>query len=277
VTSYRSARTLQDCLESIAKQVEQADEIVVADCSPIQPDIRVPGVKLIYFSEKHSVPEMRWAALRATSGDLVAVIESRCIPDSDWLKNLAEAHAKYPDAAAIGGPVWAAPASALDDGLYFSEYGQYAPPVDGGLTEELSGANLSYKRAALEKERDLLDAGCWETLIHLRWRDRGIPLALCDARVAFVNGMALADILRQRFDYGRNYAASRNVPRIVFAAASPALPFLLTWRLARSAARKGMARRFWRCAAYVFVFNVAWSAGEMCGYLFGPATGSRIY
>jgi hypothetical protein len=25
------------------------------------------------------------------------------------------------------------------------------------------------------------------------------------------------------------------------------------------------------------VFNVAWSAGEMCGYLFGPATGSRIY
>ncbi len=277
VTSYRSAQTLQKCLESIAGQVGTADEIVVADCSPARPDIRVPGVKLTYFSEKRSVPEMRWAALRVTSGDLVAAVESRCIPDSDWLKKLASAHAKHPEAAGIGGFVWTAPASALAEGLYFCEYGQYAPPVDCGLTKELSGANLSYKRAALERERDLLDAGCWETLIHLRWRDQGIPLALCDAGVRFENSMTPANILRQRFDYGRNYAANRAVPRVVFALASPALPFLLTARSARSAWRKGMARRFWKCAGYVFAFNIAWSAGEFWGYLFGPAKGSRIY
>jgi hypothetical protein len=277
VTSYRSARTLQKCLESIAGQAGPADEIVVADCSPVKPDIRLPGVKLIYFPEKRSVPEMRWAALRATRGDLVAAVESRCIPDSDWLAKLAAAHAQHPEAAGIGGPVSAAHASALEDGLYFCEYGHYAPPVDCGPVSELSGANLSYKRAPLEKENDLLEAGCWETLIHLRWRTHGIPLALCDAGVRFENSMTLATILRQRFDYGRNYAASRAVPRLVYALASPVLPFLLTARLAASAGRKRIAARFWRCAAYVFLFNAAWSAGEFCGYLFGPAKGSRIY
>lgn len=282
VTSYQSpsrepGKTLDECLESIALQVGPEDEIVVADCSPVAPEIRVPRVKLIHFSEKRPVPEMRWAALRATSGDLVAAVESRCVPDSAWLKDLAEAHAKYPDAAGIGGTVSAFRSSALDDGLYFCEYGHYAPPIAAGPSRELSGANLSYKRAALEKESDLLDAGCWETLIHLRWRDRGIPLALSRADVRFVNGMPLAVIVRQRFDYGRNYAASRSVPRLPFAAASAALPFLLTWRLARSAGGKGLAGRFLRCLPYVFLFNLAWSAGEFCGYLFGPAKGARIY
>jgi hypothetical protein len=250
---------------------------VVADCSPVKPEIRESGVKLIHFSEKRSVPEMRWAALRATSGDLIAAVESRCVPGPEWLKELAEAHAKYPDAAGVGGTVSAAPGSLLSDGLYFCEYGHFAPPVNCGPTSELSGANLSYKRALLETERDLLDAGCWETLIHLRWRDRGIPLALCRADVRFVNSMTPAVILRQRFDYGRNYAASRTGPRFLYAGASPLLPFLLTLRLARSASRKGLARRFWRSAMFVFLFNLAWSAGEFCGYCFGPAKGSRIY
>jgi hypothetical protein len=277
VTSYQSPQTLQQCLESIAKQVGASDEIVVADCSPVRPEIRVEGVRLIHFDLKLSVPEMRWAAVRATTGDLIAAIESRCVPSSDWLKKLAAAHAKYPEAAGIGGTVLSDPGSALDDGLYFCEYGHYAPPIVEGPCSEISGANLSYKRVALEEERDLLDRGCWETLIHMRWRSAEIPLAMTDARIRFVNGMPLADILRQRFDYGRNYAANREVPRFVYAAAAPLLPFLLTLRLAKSAGSKGLSSRFWRASAYVFLFNTAWAAGEFFGYLFGPTKDSRIY
>jgi hypothetical protein len=47
--------------------------------------------------------------------------------------------------------------------------------------------------------------------------------------------------------------------------------------MARSVRRKGLAGRFWRSAAWVLLFNGVWSAGEFCGYLFGPAKGNRIY
>ncbi len=277
VTSYKSPETLRACLAAITAQAGPEDEIVVADCSPEKPRIGDERVKLIHFCEPRSVPEMRWAALRATDRELVAAVESRCVPAPDWLRRLAEAHAQYSSAAGIGGPVSAAPATRMEDGLYFCEYGRYAPPVECGPSTDLSGANLSYKRAFLEQESDLLDAGCWETLIHLRWRERGVMLALCGAEVRFVNAMRFGTMLRQRFDYGRNYAAARRVSKLLFAAASPLLPFLLTFRLARSAKKKGLARRFLRAAGYVFLLNVAWSAGEACGYLFGATRDSRIY
>jgi hypothetical protein len=63
----------------------------------------------------------------------------------------------------------------------------------------------------------------------------------------------------------------------LFAAATPILPLLLTHRVARSAHRKGLARRFWRSVMYVVLFNAAWSAGEACGYLLGPTKDRRIY
>jgi hypothetical protein len=277
VTSYESADLLQECLRSIRQQAGETDEIIVADCSGVPPEISVDRVRLIHFAEKRSVPQLRWAALRATTCELVAAVESRCIPEAGWLDKLAQAHRRFPTAPAIGGPIAPSPGSAIDDAQYFCEYGRFAPPVPEGLATEISGGNLSFKRALLEKEHDLLDAGCWETLIHLRWLNQGLQLALCDARVRFVNGMTIGNILRQRFDYGRNYAAARSGPRHLYAAGSPVLPILLTWRLLRSLRGKGLARRFWRCGVLVLLFNTAWSAGESCGYLFGPAKGERIY
>jgi glycosyltransferase involved in cell wall biosynthesis len=277
VTSYQSPELLQECLRSIMKQVREGDEVVVADCSISTPDIPFSQVRLIHFPERRSVPQMRWAALRATSGELVAAVESRCIPQPAWLEKLAEAHRRFPDAPAIGGPVGLTPGSTTDDAQYFCEYGRFAPPVPSGPATEISGGNLSFKRAFLEEHQDLLDAGCWETLIHLRWLKQGLRLALCDARVRFVNGMSFGYILRQRIDYGRNYAAARSGPRYLYAAGSVVLPALLTWRLLRSLRGKGLTGRFWRCFIFVLLFNAAWSAGELCGYLFGPAKGERIY
>jgi hypothetical protein len=277
VTSYESPATLRVCLESIAGQMAGEDELIIADCSAVPPEVSIVDAKLLHFPEKRSVPQMRWAAFKLSGRSLVAIVESRCIPEPYWLERLAAAHRQFPDAAGIGGPVSVEPGSRIDDGLYFNEYGRFAPPIPPGYADELSGANLSYKRNMLERERDLLDAGAWETLIHLRWRKQGIRLALCDATVRFRNGMYLGQILRQRFDYGRNYAAARSVNRFLYAIVSPALPFLLTWRLAKSIGGKGLAKRLRRSLGYVLVFSVAWSAGEFCGYLFGAAKGNRVY
>lgn len=282
VTSYNSPTTLAECLASLARQSEAA-EIVVADCSAQNPaaalQARFPAVRFLHFSERRKVPELRWAAFEHTTGGIVAAVEARCVPSPQWCRALLRAHEAQPDAPAAGGPVLlAAEANAISTGLYFNEYGLFAPPIEQGWRNELSGANLSYKRAALEAEPDLLRAGAWETLLHARWRERGLRLWLAsDAAVTFHNSMPLGTILRQRFHYGRGYAGARfaaaaRASRLAYALGSPfLLPFLLTARTAR-------LRWNWvRSLPWQLVFGLAWSAGETAGYLFGPPQRHDIF
>jgi glycosyltransferase involved in cell wall biosynthesis len=277
--SYNAGQ-LQPCLESLVGQLE-ANEIIVADCSTDDPTVtlarKFPGVRFVHFQEKRSVPELRWAGFRESRGDLVATLEARSVPASDWCAVLVRTHGANPDAPAVGGPVaLAAPGSPRDEGLYFCEYGQFAPPVTPGPARELSGANLSYRRAALEQSADLLDAGRWETLLHQRWRNEGRVLVLSTATVFFKNAMPTATAVRQRFAYGRGYAAARLegqslLRRFAYAAFCPVLPWLLTARLGLALGAKGLRTRFWRALPWILVFNVCWAAGEMVGYLLGDS------
>src|SRR6478672_4707020 len=176
VTSYNSHDILVRCLDAL--QGQPCSEIVVADCSDINPEpmltARFPTVQLVRFSQTVAVPVMRWAALRKTKSEIILAVEARCIPASDWVEKLIEAHADNPDSPAIGGAVSNNPkANLFDWALFFCEYGHYATPLPSAQSPDISGANLSYKRTALMSEMDLLNAGSWETLLHLRWRERG--------------------------------------------------------------------------------------------------------
>ena len=290
VTSYGSPETLRRCLESLDRQ-QDAAEIVVADCSPQDPAPKLaivfPRVRFLHFSSKQRVPQLRWSALPHTSREVVAAVEARCVPEPDWCAILKRAHELNPEAPAIGGPVRvAAGAGAMETALYLCEYGHYAPPACEQSSEvassDLSGANLSYKRAALEAERDLLDGGRWETLLHLRWRQHGRPLLLSRATVEFHNTMRLADIVRQRFSYGRGYAADRverrPVPiRLAYAAFTLLLPALLVVRVLRDAKRSRIHIPGPRPLLWCVLFTTCWSAGEAVGYLFGSSSHQEIY
>src|SRR5207245_9536237 len=136
-----------------------------------------------------------------------------------------------------------------DWGLFFSEFGAFAPPLADRDVRQLSGANLSYKRSALDGSRDLLDAGAWETLLHERWVREGRRLWIrSGAAIVFHNGMRKADALRMRFHYGRSYAAARfpsnrRLARFVYGAGSLLLPVVLTWRTARAAIARRRTRQ----------------------------------
>jgi GT2 family glycosyltransferase len=284
VTSYRSRQILDACLAALSGQ--PAAEIVVADCSPGDPTAelqsRYPGVRVMHVPHKLTVPALRWKAVPLTRGAIVAAIEGRSVPSPDWCADLIAAHARWPDAPAIGGPVALKPAaSAFDWALYFSEFAAFAPPLPDGPSAQLSGANLSYKRDALLASRDLMDAGHWEAALHERWLARGETLVLCPAAVVFHNGMRGADALRMRYHYGRSYAADRFGARrgtaLIYAALTPLLPALLTLRGAGYAARKGLTARFVAALPWLVALNTAWAMGEMAGYLFGRATDAQIF
>lgn len=278
VTSPDPSDVLRDCVASLAAQ-EDASEIVVAASSDADPhdwlQREFPSVRVLVFPEPRTSPQLRWAALAHTSGRLVAATESRCVPSRDWCATLVRAHERWRDAPAIGGPVTLTPsASALDWGLYLSEYARFAPPLADGPADEISGANLSYKRQALDEARDQLDAGAWEVFVHARWIAQGRRLAQSQATVTFRNGMSASAALGLRFRYGRSYAAGRSttIPaarRLVLIAGSPLLPAVLTWRLFQTARRKRLVGPFARSFAWSLAFNIAWSAGELVGYVSG--------
>lgn len=278
VTSYQTPRGLARCLESLTSQ-KAAGEIVVSDCSPVNPAIelgpRFPGVRFLHFPVKRTVPELRWAALRETSGELVAAMESRCVPTATWCAELVAAHATHPGAPVAGGPVSMLPGGSLRDlAIYLCEYGAFAPPVVEGASAQLSGANLCYRRSALLECGDLLDAGVWEALIHERWKAQGRPLWLCGASIAFENTMPLGETFAQRFHYGWSFASERvaGQPRaeaILRAAGAPLIPVVLIGRLLQSARQKGFVGQVLRAFGWIVVFQAIWAAGECAGYLLG--------
>jgi hypothetical protein len=270
VTAYRSAETLRACVEQLRRDPD-VTQILVADCSETAP---VLPVAVRRFPTPTDVPVMRWAMLPDVTEPVVACLEGRCIPETGWGAAILAAHALHPEAPAIGGAVdVAAGAGWLDRVVWFCEYSAYAPPLADAPAADISGAHLSYKTAALRAESELLATGAWETLLHLRWR--GIRTA--PACIAFRNSMTLGDFARQRFYYGRGYAAARSGPRGVYALLSPALPFLLTLRTAEAARRAGRVGAFLPCLPGIFFFHALWSAGELLGYCFGSSGTQHNY
>ena len=286
VTSYESPETLRRCLESLSAQPE-AEEILVADCSAVDPARELeplfPRAHFLHFGKPRSVAALRWAAYFQTRGETVAAIEARCVPSETWCGELLRAHREFPETPAIGGPVAIArPATAFDLGLYFCEYASFAPPLPEGEAGKISGANLSYKRAALEDARDLLEAGASETLLHDRWLRQGRRLRLAAAAVTFVNSLSPAEAIRQQFHYGRGYAADRargeGAPRrLLRAVAAAALPVVLLARQSRAAIRAGRGGDLLRALLWTALLDLAWSAGELTGYLRGAGAGPPIF
>jgi hypothetical protein len=237
---------------------------------------------VLHVPQRLTVPALRWSAVPMARGDVVAAIEGRSVPSPGWCQELLAAHARWPAAPAIGGPVELRPAATTFDwALYFSEFAAFAPPLATGPSPQLSGANLSYKRAALAECQDLMNEGQWEAALHERWRRQGRELRLCDARVVFHNGMTRTDAMRMRFQYGRSYAADRfggrRAAAFAYAALAPLLPALITARAAGHAARAGLVPRFVMSLPWLLALNTAWAAGEMAGYSFGRSTEAHIY
>ena len=220
---------------------------------------------------------MRWAALQETRFEVVLAVEARCIPESRWVEALVDAHARYPLVPAIGGLVAAdGDLSGFDWALFFCEYGRFAPPHSEAEAQDLSGASLSYKRRMLEGEADLLRAGAWETLLHLRWTGRGLKLVLIPTEVSFHNSMPPRVALRQRFHYGRGYGGNRE-RRWAYILLAPLLPVLLVWRISQAARRSRYACHFGAARLWVIGLTLAWSLGELTGYLAGPPRVARNF
>ncbi|MGH9266663.1 MAG: hypothetical protein ACRD0D_00625 [Acidimicrobiales bacterium] len=150
-------------------------------------------------------------------------------------------------------------------------------PVPGGPSDVLPGMNVAYAIDALGPLKDVFAEGLWENFLHDRLRAAGHVLGLDPAMVvSHQKHFTIPMFLSERFHYSRSFAGMRVEGasagrRLVWALGSLALPPLLLARLTRVVVER---RRHlgWYLASLplVVVFTIAWSVGELVGYLAGP-------
>lgn len=229
---------------------------------------RTPGSR-----EHHDV--LRAHGLALARGDIVALLEDHARADPAWAASLIAAHRS--DAAAVGGAIDNDIDRALNWAVFFCDFGKYQNPVPAGPSPFASDANVAYKRAALDAVRTLWQGSFHEVIVNQGLLRAGATIVLDPSAVVrqHRSALALGDALRERFVWGRSYAVSRNAllkpgQRMLYAALTPALPLVLTLRMA-SLARQRRRRfgKFLVAAPLALLLTMSWSAGECAGYLAG--------
>jgi len=235
-------------------------------------------------SERHLIYDrQRCAGLAAARADIIALTEDNTEASADWCAQILAQHAERENAA-IGGAIDAsADADALAYAVYLSDFARYQSPLPETTSPYLSDVNVSYKAAAIARVRHVWSPSFHETGVHAALVEQGERLwASPKIRVTHSRqGLRFGEALRERFAWGRLYAAKRigelsALHRWGLAFAMPLLPPLLLSRaIATTWTRSRERGRLLRSLPFLGALLVSWSCGEAVGIWTGrPSAGS---
>ncbi|HEY1753822.1 MAG TPA: hypothetical protein VGG72_00395 [Bryobacteraceae bacterium] len=221
--------------------------------------------------------EIRARGLALARGEIVALIEDCGNPAADWSAKIIEHHRR--PVAALGGAIENGVDRSLNWAVYFCDFLRYQNPLPEGESSIASDANASYKRPALEAIRPVWEEVFHESAVNSALRSRGETIALSPDVVLYQNrqGLSFMSALKERFVWGRSYAATRagladSVHRIFWAVFAPVLPVLMVARMTLMAREKRRTfGRFIKALPLTAALAVSWSCGEFTGYVTGRA------
>lgn len=279
IAAWNNASLLSNCLASLEKQVdgEEIEVIVMSNYDGASEEIKrqFPFTQFVRLHEEATVPELRAQGVLRSTGKIVALLEDHCSFDANWRAEIEKAHElSY---AVVGGTVEnGSDQKPLDWAVYFYDYGKYMPPDRARVVTTLSGANVSYKREALEEAVNFYRNGFYENFVHDELQRRGHALYLMPSAIVYHNkNYSMNDALTQAYHHARAFAAKRisDAPlsrRVIFVIKSLALPILLPSRIIVGIFRKGRhLKELLESLPYLLLLLTGWSYGEFCGYLFG--------
>ena len=288
VPSVNGWGDLEGCLRALDRQrPDLALEVLVVDRVGAEVRDRVERafswVTMIAVAPDTTIPDMRAMAFAKARGEAVAVIEDHVIVPQGWARQLMDALEDGHDV--VGGAVEnAATGTLLDWAAFLCEYSHCLPPLPAGPSDWLTGNNVVYRRAVLDRCRDALGRGRWENVLHDTLRERGVTL-VCrpDIVVGHKKHYTFGEYLTQRYFYARSYAGARVAgrplaTRLLYGVAAFGLAPLLYWRIVSRVLRKGRhTDRLWPSLPLLVPFVLSWSLGEVVGYWRGPGTAlSRV-
>lgn len=243
---------------------------------------RHPSVRIIEATPIATIPAMRRQAFEVATGEYVAVIEDHVIVPAGWATALIAAEiAARADAggreAIVGGSVEnAATGTIVDWAAFLCEYSHCITPMPSGSSDWVTGNNVIYPRALLQRYFDRLSPDQWENYLHGLMKDDGVTLVLRpEITVWHEKYYTLGEYLTQRYLYARSYAGARVAgaslaKRLAFGLASAALPPVLFARtVQRVFAKKRHRAQLLMSLPMIAIFVCAWAWGEVVGSWFG--------
>jgi hypothetical protein len=281
VPSVNGYTDLRDCLVALMQGPTDVrfEILVVERCGePVRERVRqeFPSVRMINVEPTIAIPAMRALAFDAATAPAVAVIEDHVIVPADWARRMLDA---LGDAdKVVGGSVEnAATSTVLDWAAFLCEYSHCLPPLPSGAVEWLTGNNVVYPRALLERYAAVVHAGKWENHLHDTLRQAGVPL-VCrpEIVVGHKKHYTFSEYLSQRYLYARSYAGARvanaSLPvKAVYGLAALVLPPVLFYRTVARILKKGRHKEWlFRSVPLIAVFVCSWGLGEFVGYWRGP-------
>jgi glycosyltransferase involved in cell wall biosynthesis len=199
---------LRRCLDALVAQnyPKPLTEIIVVDndSSDDTPEVALRyDVTLLFEREIRSSYAARNRGIVHSSGEIIAFLDSDCIPAPDWLTNLV---APFVDAnvGAVAGTIDDAPPETICQELT-ARVQPFARPLRRGLKTLLT-ANAAVRRSALDAA-GLFDE-CLPTGgdVDLGWRiQSNLHLDIAesvDAKVLHVHRLRFADVFAQYYGYG---------------------------------------------------------------------------
>jgi hypothetical protein len=285
VASFSGEHALRRCLVSLESAAAEAEIIVATNLpSEVLALLRkeFPQVQLIAGGEQSSVFQLRSLGLTQARGRLIGLVEDHCTVSAGWLRALQTAH--QAGNTVLGGPIDNGRGQTTYDwALYFCEYSAYMTPMAKGPTAALLAANAAYARETLWSCYPIWQDAFYENEVHDALKRAGHQLLLVEEAVVHSHlpisfRAALAHLFGGGRRFGR-YRISQCSPlrRLAWILAAPAVPLLLFSRIFRRVASRRPGRLGWLLLGlpYCLCLLLAWSAGELEGYLF-RAWGYRI-
>ena len=282
VASNRESTLLHACIASLVPQCRASGaQLIVVRAGALQAEdaarVTGSGATLVRAPDAATIPILRGLGMQVATGDLVAVTEDHCLAAPDWLDSIRVGATDGVDVLG-GGMDNAQRARSVDWGAFFSEYGFFSSerPTSTEVPALLTGANVAYARTVSAAVASWAVAGEWENVIHNRLAHSGFVLRFAPRAVILQNKTyAFGPFAVDRFEHGVDYARTRLTVegvgrRWIRLLLTPALPWVLTARVARAAA-SGRWLTFVFALPATFAFLAAWSLGEAVGYLRGPS------
>ncbi len=277
VASFSDAETLARCLESIAKQEQEAEVIVVSNTSAkAHADVmqRFPSCRFIHAARNADVFHLRTMGALRARGRIVVFTEDHCVAGTGWLSALRKAYQQ--GRKIVGGSVDSGlTKGSFDWSLYLCEYARYMPSRADGATSSLSGVNVAYDRELLDSCCDIWQPAMYENELHDALRGAGHQLRFVNtAQVCSGLAMTLRQAVVHLFTGGLHfgtYRQSRSSPlrRLFWLAAVTAVPMLLMQRIVGQVAVRQPERLVHLTWAlpYLVLLVGSWSLGEAVGHV----------
>ena len=280
IVSLHGQPLMEDCLRALESQQGDVDIETIVVCFwpngfPEGLKKAFPKIHLLQPSTRLGIPQLRALGLAEASGDIIAITEDCCIPADNWIEEIVKAH--HSEYSVIGGAIENASTNTITNwAAYLCEYSQMLLPIHRGEVESIAGNNSSYKREIFDKINKEFRTEYWEYFLHQELRKSKIKILSVPEIIVFKKKeFGFLYFLSQKYHFSRSFAGMRGklIPlsrRILSALFSPALPFLMTWRIGQQVfTKKRYVKEFLLSLPFLFIFMLSYAAGELTGYLLG--------